>query len=76
MIEAELGLTAIDCSTAAEAAVTVRAAEPLVIPDIAAVMLVPPGATPFARPAATVASVGTEELQVALAVKLLVLPSL
>ena len=55
---------------------TVRAAELLVIPDRAAVMLVPPAATPFARPAATVASVETEDFQVALAVKLLVLPSL
>ena len=76
MTEVELGLRVIDCSTAAAAAVTVRAAELLVIPDRAAVMLVPPAATPFATPAATVASVEMEDFQVALAVKLLVLPSL
>jgi hypothetical protein len=76
VIEAEVGLTVIDCSTAAAAAVTVRAAELLVIPDMAAVMLVPPAATPVARPAVTVASVGTEAAQVALEVRLFVLPSL
>jgi hypothetical protein len=63
-------------STAAEAAVTVRAAELLVIPDMAAVMLVPPATTPFAKPAVTVASAGTEEVHFALEVRLFVLPSL
>jgi hypothetical protein len=76
VIEAEVGLTVIDCSTAAAAAVTVRAPELLVIPDMAAVMLVPPTTTPVARPAVTVASAGTEEVQVALEVRLFVLPSL
>jgi hypothetical protein len=63
-------------SAAAAAAVTVRAAELLVIPDMAAVMLAPPAASPFARPAVTDASVGAEEVQVTLEVRLFVLPSL
>ena len=75
-IEAAVGLTVIDCSTAAEAvvAVTVRGAGLLAIPDKAAVMLVPPAATPVARPAVTVASAGTEEVQVTLEVRSRVLP--
>jgi hypothetical protein len=71
-IEAKAGVTVMERSTAAEAAVTVRAAELLVIPDMAAVMLVPPAA----KPAVTVASAGTEEVHFALEVRLFVLPSL
>ena len=48
----------------------------LVIPDMAAVMLAPPATSPFARPAVTDASVGIEEAQVTLEVRLFVLPSL
>jgi hypothetical protein len=59
-------------------AVTVKAAAGvLVTPLDAAVMLVLPAAIPVAEPAALmVASVGTEELQVALEVRFCVLPSL
>ena len=73
-IEAKVGVTVMERSTAAAAAVTVRAPELLVIPDKAAVMLVPPAASPFARPALTDASAGTEEVQVTLEVRLFVLP--
>jgi 2-methylaconitate cis-trans-isomerase PrpF len=48
----------------------------LVTPDTVAVTLVLPAVTPIARPAVTVASAGTEAAQVALAVRLFVLPSL
>jgi hypothetical protein len=77
VIEAEAGLSAMVCSTGAVAAVTVNtAAGALTLPDVA-VMFVLPAATPVAEPAAlTVASVGTEELQVALEVRFWVVPLL
>jgi ABC-type transport system involved in cytochrome c biogenesis permease component len=75
-IEAELGPTVIDCSTAAGAAVavTVRGAGLLVIPDKVAVMLVLPAATPVARPPVIVASARTEEFQVTREVRSRVVP--
>jgi hypothetical protein len=66
-----------DCNTGGGAAVTVNtAAAAVTLPDVA-VMFVLPAATPVAEPAAlTVASVGTEELQVALEVRFWVVPLL
>jgi ribose 5-phosphate isomerase RpiB len=79
LIEAEVGLSVMVCSTGggAVAAVTVNtAAELTTLPDVA-VMLVLPAAIPVAEPAALmVASFGTEELQVAVEVRFWVVPLL
>jgi hypothetical protein len=63
-MEAEVGLNVMDWRTAAGAAVTVSTAALLVTLPEVAVMFVLPAATPVAKPAATVASAGTEEVQV------------
>jgi cyanate permease len=68
-MEAEAGLTVMDLSTGAEAAVTVSTAGLLVTLPNVAVTLVLPAATPLARPAEIVASAGIEEFQVTLEVR-------
>jgi len=56
------------------AGVTVKAVDPLIEPDVA-VIVVDPAATPVASPLlAIVAAPGFDELQVAVAVRLLVVP--
>jgi hypothetical protein len=75
-MEAEAGLSVMDLSTGAEAAVTVSTAGLLVTFPNVAVMLVLPAATPLARPIEIVASAGTEEIQVTLEVRFCVLLSL
>jgi hypothetical protein len=65
-----------DCSTGGAAVTVNTAARALTPPDVA-VMFVLPAAIPVAEPAALmVASVGTEEVQVALEVRFWVVPLL
>jgi hypothetical protein len=71
--DAEAGVTAIELRTAA---VTVSVADPLIVPDVA-LMVVVPFATPVAKPALlTVAAPVAEEVQVAVLVKFCVVPLL
>lgn len=72
-IEALAGVTAMDTRAAG---MTVRVVEPLTVPELAAMVVVP---TPFpvARPpVAIVATPGDEELQFTVLVRFCVLPSL
>jgi hypothetical protein len=69
------GVTAMESSVGAETVVTVKAAFPLIDPDVAVMVAVPPP-TPVARPVELiVAIVSAEELHVALAVRFCMLPS-
>ena len=69
----EAGLTAIEVNTAA---VTVKVAVPLIVPDLA-VMVALPWATPVANPPVfTVATPAFEEVQVAVPVTFCVVPLL
>jgi hypothetical protein len=62
--EAGFGLTVMDCSTGAGAAVTVRGDGLLTTPPDLAVMLGLPTATPVANPLTLMAAAVEEELQV------------
>lgn len=68
------GVTAIEVRTAA---VTVRLAEPLILPDVAVIVAVP-AITPFASPVCrpTVATDVFDEVQLAVVVRFSVEPSL
>ncbi len=71
-IEGDAGVTAIETRAAA---VTVMVVDPVMLPELA-LMVVVPTATALARPLAEmVATVVAEELQVTVAVKFCVLPS-
>ena len=72
-IDGFTGVTAMDTRVAA---LTVRLPDPLTVPDVA-VMVVVPMPVPVARPPlAIVATPGDEELQVTVLVRFRVLPSL
>jgi hypothetical protein len=77
LIEADGGLSVMDCNTggAVAAATVSTAAELVILPDLAA-MFVLPAAAPVAKPALTVATEVKVELQFAVEVRFCVLPSL
>lgn len=64
-IDAVPGVMVIEVSTGA---VTVNAAEPLMVPEVAVIVAVP-WATPVAKPALTVATEVADDVQLAVAVR-------
>ena len=71
-IDAFVGVTEMDVNAGG---VTVSAAEPLIVPDVAVIVAVP-GIAPVARPPVTLATEGMDELQLTVFVKFCVVPSL
>jgi len=72
VIEGFAGVTAIDTRVAA---VTVRVVDPLTVPELAPIVVVPTVAPVARPPLEIVATAGDEELQVTVLVRFCVLPS-